>query len=501
MGGPNMTKKVRGRVCLQKETGMKRHPEKLSISLMITLLCLGSLLTTAFWIIVDNSHLVPNGPPSPKKIPLGPLTFAKDAVRERHSKTWKKQEDNYRNLSSQLSSQCQGFDRAIITQANTPVGSNIVYAAENKKTLKVTPGIFSTFIKENPFPKKKWDTCAVVGNSGILTNSSCGEMIDSAQFVIRCNLPSLGKGYEKHVGTKTDLVWRTNGATRPFVESLQSYGKSMMVLSPFSYAHTTPVCLRAVYSIRDFESPIQPMFFNPDYFRSLALFWRSRGLRRGLLSTGLVMVNIALEHCANVHLYGFWPFSNHPFELNAVNNHYYDDKKATWTVHFMPDEFDLLLRLHSQEMKGDHEKLSISLMITLLCLGSLLTTALWIIVDNSHIVPSGPPSPKKIPPWPSDLCKGCWDQILCTLRKTRDPQAIHHTLNYKQLVASSMDITPDNTTAAKSFPGLFPTAMQPCSAHTGEAAGQPAPLLRGMVLSLLVSECDSPIHPRENTPL
>ncbi|KAI9539557.1 hypothetical protein NQZ68_005637 [Dissostichus eleginoides] len=82
---------------------MKGDHEKLSISLMITLLCLGSLLTTALWIIVDNS--------------------------------------------SQLSSQCQGFDRAIITQANTPVGSNIVYAAENKKTLKVTPGIFSTFIK------------------------------------------------------------------------------------------------------------------------------------------------------------------------------------------------------------------------------------------------------------------------------------------------------------------------------------------------------------------
>jgi len=138
------------------------------------------------------------------------------------------------------------------------------------------------------------------------------------------------------------------GPRRPFVESLHSYGKSMMVLSPFTYAHTTPVCLRAVYSIRDFESPIQPMFFNPEYFQSLALFWRSKGLTRGLLSTGLVMVNIALEHCANVHLYGFWPFSNHPFELNAVKNHYYDDKKGKWTVHSMPAEFDLLLQLHSQ---------------------------------------------------------------------------------------------------------------------------------------------------------
>ncbi|KAI4822454.1 hypothetical protein KUCAC02_008005, partial [Chaenocephalus aceratus] len=81
-----------------------------------------------------------------------------------------------------------------------------------------------------------------------LTNSSCGKIIDSAQFVIRCNLPSLGKGLRKHVGTKTDLVTANPsimlkkygglmGPRRPFVESLHSYGKSMMVLSPFTYAH------------------------------------------------------------------------------------------------------------------------------------------------------------------------------------------------------------------------------------------------------------------------
>lgn len=39
--------------------------------------------------------------------------------------------------------------------------------------------------QEHPFSNKTWDTCAVVGNGGILNNSSCGKMIDSAQFVIR----------------------------------------------------------------------------------------------------------------------------------------------------------------------------------------------------------------------------------------------------------------------------------------------------------------------------
>ncbi|XP_045897396.1 alpha-2,8-sialyltransferase 8E-like [Micropterus dolomieu] len=185
-------------------------------------------------------------------------------------------------------------------------------------------------------------------------------MIDSAQFVIRCNLPPLKNSYEKHVGIKTDLVTANpsillekygalNGRRRPFVESLRSYGNSLLLLPAFSFSLNTPVCLRAVYTIEDFESPIRPVFFNPDYLQNLDLFWRSQGLRAVRLTTGIMMTSLALELCDNVHLYGFWPFSNHPHKLYALTNHYYDDKRAAKTeFHAMPAEFDLLLRLHSQ---------------------------------------------------------------------------------------------------------------------------------------------------------
>ncbi|KAK5911560.1 hypothetical protein CgunFtcFv8_005723 [Champsocephalus gunnari] len=89
---------------------MKQHAQKLSILLIV--LCLGSLLITAFWIIVDNgllhSHLEPSESPSPKNIPPWPSDLCKgcreliEKVRELYSKTWKKQGDNYRNFSSQL---------------------------------------------------------------------------------------------------------------------------------------------------------------------------------------------------------------------------------------------------------------------------------------------------------------------------------------------------------------------------------------------------------------
>ncbi|XP_034005934.1 alpha-2,8-sialyltransferase 8F-like [Trematomus bernacchii] len=312
-----------------------------------------------------HSNIVTHGPPSPKKIPRWPSDLCAGCralikkVRGVYSKPWKKQEDNCQKLRSQLRSECHGFDRAIITQANTPVGSKILFSLEGKKTLRVTPEIFSTFSKENLFQNKKWDTCAVVGNSGILSNSSCGEMIDSAQFVIRCNLPALGKGYEKDVGMKTDIVtanpsiiYKKYGdlerRRRPFVESLRIYGKSRLLLPAFTFARDVPRSLRAAYTAEDFESPMWPVFLNPDYRRNLTLFWRSRGQRKGALSTGFNMVSLALEHCANVHLYGFWPFSIHPFELNAVNNHYFDNNKVSWKLHAMPYEFNLWLQLHIQ---------------------------------------------------------------------------------------------------------------------------------------------------------
>lgn len=137
------------------------------------------------------------------------------------------------------------------------------------------------------------------------------------------------------------------GRRRPFVESLESYGNSLLVLPAFSFGLNTPVSLRVVYTIEDFKSPARPVFFNPEYLQSLEVFWHNQGLKAGRLSTGLMMASIALEVCSNVQLYGFWPFSNHPYEFYSLSNHYYDNIKAK-AVHAMPVEFNLLLQLHSQ---------------------------------------------------------------------------------------------------------------------------------------------------------
>lgn len=261
----------------------------------------------------------------------------------------------------------------------------------------------------HPFSNKRWDTCAVIGNGGIVANSSCGKMINSADFVIRwekcwkkishiwklpylnsclffrCNLPPLSNGYEKDVGTKTNLVtanptilfkkWVAKplrlfchlknitdwffshyiyicrfeslvGRRRPLMEKLSSYGNSMLLLPAFSFGMNTAVCMRTLYTIQDFESAIQPAFINPEYLIKLSKFWHAHGLKEARLSTGVMMTSLALELCDNVHLYGFWPFGIHPFNFKNLTNHYYDDMKPNTNFHSMPVEFSILLQLH-----------------------------------------------------------------------------------------------------------------------------------------------------------
>ncbi|CAN9505433.1 unnamed protein product [Ophioblennius macclurei] len=286
-------------------------------------------------------------------------------IAKRYAEPWKKQNGNYQNFSSLLSSKCHGAEFAIVTQKNTPLGSKIVYSGKPKSTAKVTAHLFRTFPKEHPFPKKKWDTCSVVGNGGILINSKCGKQIDSAQFVIRCNLPPLKRKVEKDIGKKTDLVTANpsilqqkfsnlNKHRRPFVESLRRFGNSLLLLPTFAFGYNTAVCLRAIYAIEDFNSPIRPIALNPEYMRNLSVYWRSQGLKEAYLSTGFIMVNLALELCNNVNLFGFWPFGVHPHDCHPLTNHYYDNKPAKARVHFMPSEFDRLLKLHSQGILRIH---------------------------------------------------------------------------------------------------------------------------------------------------
>lgn len=46
-----------------------------------------------------------------------------------------------------LGSSCNALSNAVVTQGNSPVGTNITYDADQRKILKVTPALFGVFPK------------------------------------------------------------------------------------------------------------------------------------------------------------------------------------------------------------------------------------------------------------------------------------------------------------------------------------------------------------------
>ncbi|XP_077864965.1 alpha-2,8-sialyltransferase 8B-like [Saccoglossus kowalevskii] len=59
-----------------------------------------------------------------------------------------------------------------------------------------------TYLSKLTHPVLRQRSCAVVGNSGILLNSKCGEEINSHDFVIRCNIPQV-REFTRDVGLFT----------------------------------------------------------------------------------------------------------------------------------------------------------------------------------------------------------------------------------------------------------------------------------------------------------
>ncbi|CAN0349008.1 unnamed protein product [Lampetra planeri] len=261
-----------------------------------------------------------------------------------------------------------GAGRVMVTQTNSPINSNITYDA-SKKTITVDENLHSIFIKEFPERSGRYPRCAVVGNGGILTNSSCGSQIDAADFVIRCNLAPVDGKFSNDVGTKTSLVTANpsiiikkfqslNARRTPFVKEMEAYKDTIILVSGFSFAPLTPIAMRLAFTLEDFRAQQRVAFFNPDYMRAIARFWKGQGVNEPRPSSGLMMTSVAMDLCDEVHVYGFWPFDRAvPAGVGGagveLTHHYYDDQKPN-RRHSMPHEFLELLALHSRGVLRMH---------------------------------------------------------------------------------------------------------------------------------------------------
>ncbi|XP_053933997.1 alpha-2,8-sialyltransferase 8E-like [Cuculus canorus] len=257
---------------------------------------------------------------------------------------------------TQLGHYCNASAWLAVTQENTPLGSKIVFDGYRSKSLKVSSGLLEILPEKSPFQDLLYKTCAVVGNGGILRNSSCGSQIDGYQFVIRFNLPSAD--FPEDVGRKSSIVTVNpsilhkrfhglNGRRLPFVEAAASYGKTWFFIPAFSYPGNSEASYRAFYALQDSESQSHVFFFHPQYLSALSKYWHDRGFHTYRLSSGFMLVNAALELCEHITLYGFWPFSLHP-DGHALPHHYYDNVLPNQRIHIMPREFAYYVDMHFQ---------------------------------------------------------------------------------------------------------------------------------------------------------
>ncbi|XP_078703092.1 CMP-N-acetylneuraminate-poly-alpha-2,8-sialyltransferase-like isoform X2 [Branchiostoma floridae x Branchiostoma belcheri] len=298
-----------------------------------------------------------------------------------------------------------------ILRSQTHIGDVMHYDIDNHNTFNITKDLYDLLPETSPLEGRLFNSCAIVGNSGILLGSGCGREIDGHDFVIRCNLAPVTE-YVKDVGRKSDLV-TMNPSVLPtafgglkekhweekFVKRLRMLEHSMLWIPAFTtingekYVQYTnrlilknDLNIKTLYptkhlahsirgrdrcmSCRGEEStacwettpgnaslcPPPPMdqlenIKEGTMIYKACMFWLQAKTRIKRPSTGLYMYTIATRFCEEIHLYGFFPFT---VDVNGrpVRYHYYDNGKYNFydkrRPHSMPVEFQALRRLHDK---------------------------------------------------------------------------------------------------------------------------------------------------------
>uniref|UniRef100_A0A3B4UCD2 ST8 alpha-N-acetyl-neuraminide alpha-2,8-sialyltransferase 2 n=1 Tax=Seriola dumerili TaxID=41447 RepID=A0A3B4UCD2_SERDU len=242
-------------------------------------------------------------------------------------------------------------------------GDIIHYVFDRHSTTNISENLYRLLPTVSPMKNQHHRRCAIVGNSGILLNSSCGPEIDSHDFVIRCNLAPVEE-YSRDVGRRTNLVtmnpsvvqrafmdlvseeWRDR-----FLQRLQSLSGSVLWIPAFMAKGGEERVEWALRLILLHTVDVRTAFPSLRLLHAVRGYWLTNNVHIKRPTTGLLMYTMATRFCEEIHLYGFWPFALDP-QGKPVKYHYYDTLKYEYTSssspHTMPLEFRTLSTLHRQ---------------------------------------------------------------------------------------------------------------------------------------------------------
>ncbi|XP_002741711.1 alpha-N-acetylneuraminide alpha-2,8-sialyltransferase-like [Saccoglossus kowalevskii] len=248
----------------------------------------------------------------------------------------------------------------ISTKENTPVGQPYFDTMFNKSVI-IDEKKRQLLPNKSPFSNKKFKSCAVVGNGGILRNSGCGKEIDSYDFVIRSNLQQLS-GFTYDAGSKVNLTsisqsllnnYRFDGSYKfvlnftnvnmtKLLASLEEYDGSLLWIPNSKVSN---LAFEMVQLIHD-TTTLKTFLYNPEHSAQIQRYWN---LTQRSISTGMTLTSVGLSLCEEVHLYGFWPFT---FDYKGTNLPMHYTENLLWSTykkyHDFPSEFVRLIKLHYQ---------------------------------------------------------------------------------------------------------------------------------------------------------
>ncbi|KAI8510662.1 hypothetical protein Bbelb_115780 [Branchiostoma belcheri] len=202
-------------------------------------------------------------------------------------------------------------------------------------------------------PVGHYRTCAVVGNSGILRDSGCGNDIDRNDFVIRLNDAPL-KTFEQDVGEKTDMTIINrivlDKMDRVNFDPQWIISRNNSIMSYTLGTHTNLPALNTMIRRLDLNITITCSVSPPR--RDIKTFWNEKynsNLSKEVTSAGLNTYTLASTFCDVITLYGFYPYQT-DVHNKTLYYHYYDETPMEILVNFgIHDYFhqhELLKSLH-----------------------------------------------------------------------------------------------------------------------------------------------------------
>ncbi|XP_074294943.1 beta-1,6-galactosyltransferase GALT29A-like [Silene latifolia] len=199
--------------------------------------------------------------------------------------------------------------------------------------------------------KRRYSSCAVVGNSGILLSKEYGGLIDSHEAVIRLNNARI-QSYQKNVGSKTTISFVNSNILHLCARRgdcfCHPYGANvpivMYMCQPAQFldyvvcnaSHKSPLivtnpsfdvlCSRLVkyYSLKRFAAGPNKTFEHWNSAHDGSMFHYSSGMQA---------VTMALGICDQVSLFGFG-------KSTSTKHHYHTNQKQELSLHDYQAEYD-----------------------------------------------------------------------------------------------------------------------------------------------------------------